>query len=85
MYELRDPGLLKLFCGADPTSLARTQLEAHERRLAEYEGMHGRDGMPEGMRLALEGGIGHQREYVRFWSRVLAASSERKATERVSR
>jgi DNA-binding PadR family transcriptional regulator len=85
MYELRDPGLLKLFCGADPTSLARTQLEAHERRLAEYEGMHGWDGMPEGMRLALEGGIGHQREYVRFWSRVLAASSERKATERVSR
>ena len=59
MYELRDPGLLKLFCGADPTSLARTQLEAHERRLAEYEGMHGWDGMPEGMRLALEGGIGH--------------------------
>ena len=38
------------------------ELQAHERRLAEYEGMHGWDGMPEGMRLALEGGIGHQRD-----------------------
>jgi DNA-binding PadR family transcriptional regulator len=85
MYELRDPGLLKLFCGADPASLARTQLETHERRLAEYEGMHGWDDMPGGMRLALEGGIGHQREYVRFWRRVLAESSERKAAEPVSR
>jgi hypothetical protein len=27
------------------------------------------------MRLALEGGIGHQREYVRFWARVLKESS----------
>jgi hypothetical protein len=26
--------------------------------------------MPEGMRLALEAGIGHAREYVRFWSRL---------------
>jgi PadR family transcriptional regulator AphA len=81
LYEVRDPGLLKLFCGADPESLARTQLERHERRLASYEEMLARDGMPEGIRLALEGGVGHQREYVRFWSRVLAESSERKATE----
>jgi len=80
LYEIRDPGLLKLFCGADPESLARTQLERHQRRLASYEEMLARDGMPEGMRLALEGGVGHQREYVRFWSRVIAESSERKAT-----
>jgi PadR family transcriptional regulator, regulatory protein AphA len=83
-YELRDPGLLKLFLGADPKQLAQRQLERHERRLAEYEGMLGSDGMPDGMRLALEAGIGHQREYVRFWSRVQAEASERKATERVS-
>ena len=70
MYELRDPGLLKLFCGADPEPLARDQLEKHEDRLAAYEEMHRAD-MPEGMRLALEGGIAHQREYVRFWSRVV--------------
>ena len=68
-YELRDPGLLKLFSGADPAPLAETQLEAHERRLHSYEAL--RDSMPgmaEGMRLALEAGIGHAREYVRFWS-----------------
>jgi PadR family transcriptional regulator, regulatory protein AphA len=84
MYELRDPGLLKLFCGADPQRLARAELEHHERRLASYEEMLGAD-MAEGMRLALEAGVGHQREYVRFWSQVLAESSERKATASVSR
>lgn len=26
--------------------------------------------MPLGMRLALEAGIGHEREYVRFWSKL---------------
>ncbi len=70
-YELRDPGLLKLFVGGDPVALAATQLEAHERRLHSYEAM--RDSMPdmpEGMRLALEAGIGHAREYVRFWSQL---------------
>ena len=71
LYEVRDPGLLKLFFGADPTELARRQLERHERRLATYEEMLAQaDGAPEGARLALEGGIGHQREYVRFWSRL---------------
>jgi DNA-binding PadR family transcriptional regulator len=80
MYELRDPGLLKLFCGADPHQLARTQLEHHERRLASYEELLEGQEMPEGMRMALEAGVGHQREYVRFWAQVLADSSERKAT-----
>lgn len=71
LYELRDPGLLKLFAGGDPAALAETQLEAHERRLHSYEALREsmRD-MPEGMRLALEAGIGHAREYVRFWSRL---------------
>jgi DNA-binding PadR family transcriptional regulator len=71
LYELRDPGLLKLFAGGDPGALAETQLEAHERRLHSYEALREsmRD-MPEGMRLALEAGIGHAREYVRFWSRL---------------
>jgi PadR family transcriptional regulator, regulatory protein AphA len=70
-WELRDPGLLKLFAGADPAALAEVQLEAHERRLHAYEAM--RDSMPDmpaGMRLALEAGIGHAREYVRFWSQL---------------
>jgi DNA-binding PadR family transcriptional regulator len=70
-YELKDPGLLKLFAGGDPAALAETQLEAHERRLHSYEALRDsmRD-MPEGMRLALDAGIGHAREYVRFWSRL---------------
>src|SRR3954447_11134491 len=69
-YELRDPGLLKLFLGSDPQALARTQISRHERRLAEYEQLLEQDGMPEGVRLAIEGGVGPQREYVRFWSRL---------------
>ena len=79
------PGSAEAVLRRRPGDTRADAARAHERRLAEYEEMHGWDGMPEGMRLALEGGIGHEREYVRFWSRVLAASSERKATERVSR
>jgi DNA-binding PadR family transcriptional regulator len=70
LYELRDPGLLKLFCGADPASLAETQLERHERRLHSYQELLEQSDMTGGMRLALEAGIGHEREYVRFWSRL---------------
>ena len=35
--ELRDPGVLKLFFGADPAGLGASQLEAHSAKLAEYE------------------------------------------------
>jgi PadR family transcriptional regulator, regulatory protein AphA len=69
LYELRDPGLLKLFCGADPMAVAAPQLERHEQRLASYEQLATQE-MTEGMRLALEAGIGHERQYVRFWSSV---------------
>ena len=70
LYELRDPGLLKLFCGADPAVLAETQLERHERRLHSYQELLDQTEMSGGMRLALEAGIGHEREYIRFWSRL---------------
>jgi DNA-binding PadR family transcriptional regulator len=70
LYELRDPGLLKLFCGADPAPLAETQVERHERRLHSYQELLDQTEMADGMRLALEAGIGHEREYVRFWSRL---------------
>jgi len=70
-WELRDHGLLKLFFGADPAPLARVQVEAHEGRLAEYERLRDElPGLTPGMRLALESGIGHEREYVRFWRRL---------------
>jgi PadR family transcriptional regulator AphA len=72
LYELRDPGLLKLFCGADPVAVARRELEHHRQRLALYEQLaSGQEGMTRGMRLALEAGTGHEREYVRFWAQVL--------------
>ena len=75
-WELRDAGLLKLFFGADPMALAETQLAAHRERLAEYEGLDARTReMPPGMRLALESGIGHEREYIRFW-RAIAEGNE---------
>ena len=69
--DLRDPGLLQLFFGADASALAKVQLPVHERRLAEYEELHAQSGdWPAGPRLALESGIGHEREWVRFWERV---------------
>jgi PadR family transcriptional regulator AphA len=74
LYELRDAATLKLFFGGDPATLAETQLQAHKGRLAEYEALRkGIDGLPHGQQLALECGIGHEREFIRFWSRIADA------------
>jgi PadR family transcriptional regulator AphA len=71
LYELRDAATLKLFFGGDPQRLATTQLQAHSQRLKEYEQLaEGAAELPEGQRLALECGIGHEREFIRFWSRL---------------
>jgi PadR family transcriptional regulator, regulatory protein AphA len=85
LYEFRDPGLLKLFFGADPAELARSQVELHRRKLAEYEAMRRFDTgeEPRGPWLALESGIGHQREYVRFWEE-LAKRGRRRGRQRRS-
>ncbi len=69
LFEVRDVGLLKLFLGADPADLAAGQLELHEAKLAEYEETAKLE-MPEGMRLALEVGMGIEREFIGFWTRV---------------
>jgi PadR family transcriptional regulator AphA len=69
--ELRDLGLLKLFLGADPGPLAAVQIEVHRAHLRDYEDR--RDEFvdaPVGIRMALEAGIGHEREWVRFWRKV---------------
>jgi len=70
--ELRDPGLLRLFLGAEPVALAAVQIEAHERKLREYEQITAEQGeeLPAGMRIALDAGLAHEREWVRFWRRV---------------
>ncbi|HEY2333852.1 MAG TPA: helix-turn-helix transcriptional regulator [Solirubrobacterales bacterium] len=71
--ELRDPGLLRLLFGAEPEPLAEVQLVAHQERLAEYEGYAEQLNVdtPMAVRRALNAGIGHEREYVRFWRSVL--------------
>ena len=72
LAELREPALLKLFFGADRKELATAQLEAHRRRLAEYEAV--REQMPprtpEGSRLTLEAGIRHEHTWIAFWREV---------------
>lgn len=71
IYELRDASTLKLFFGGDPAILAAGQLEAHGRRLEEYEALlEHKQHLPRGQLLALECGIGHEREFIRFWERI---------------
>lgn len=70
--ELRSPGLLQLFFGAEPGPLAEAQVAAHGEKLAEYEALHAgaKDWLPEGQRLALECGIAHERVWLKFWRAV---------------
>jgi DNA-binding PadR family transcriptional regulator len=72
IFELRAPALLKLFFGADPAVLAPIQVEAHRRKLSEYERI--RDAMPEsvpdGPRLALDAGIASERQQIKWWEAV---------------
>ena len=77
--ELRDPGLLKLFFGADVGPLAKSRHDAHQpqarrvrgtRRCVRRPGRSGRPVAPAGAGLTLEAGLGHEREWVRFWSRL---------------
>lgn len=67
---LRDPGLLQLLFGASPERVADSQLELHTRKLAEYRQLADSFGewAAPGVRRALNAGIGHEREWVRFWS-----------------
>lgn len=77
LVELRDAGILRLFFGADPGPLARAQLPAHRRRLAAYqEILASCPASMVGPRLALEAGIGHEREYVRFWAALAGEQGE---------
>jgi PadR family transcriptional regulator AphA len=85
LYELRDAGLLKLFFGANQEELANRQLDTHERKLEEYEALLAecqRLGLPSGVRFAIEAGVGHEREYVRFWSRLLQDRDGQPASSR---
>lgn len=73
IYELRDLALLKLFFSAEKGPLAARQIEIHKRKLNEYEELLEECRKLEGessITLAIEAGIGHEREYIRFWSRL---------------
>lgn len=72
--ELRDVSLLKLFLGGQPEKLAAPQVEAHTRKLKTYVALAEADdgSEPRGPWLALESGIAHEREWVRFWNKLAA-------------
>jgi DNA-binding PadR family transcriptional regulator len=72
--ELRDLGLLKMFFGGDPKALAPAQLAAHQAKLEAYRAMLSSDASegPRGPWRTLEAGLAHEREWVRFWSRLAA-------------
>lgn len=79
VIEIRDPALLQVYFGADPAAVAGVQLELHRRRLVAFE-ESGRnaDCLPSGVLLALEAGIGHEREFVRFWADVASREQGRR-------
>lgn len=75
IFELRAPALLKLFFGADPAVLAPIQIEAHRRKLAEYEELRNTmpESVPQGPRLALEAGIASERHQIEWWEAVMVS------------
>jgi len=76
--ELRDPGLLKLFFEADARALAAARRDAHRAKLAEYEARRRLDtgDGPRGPWRALDAGIAHEHEWVRFWTELAGAAAE---------
>ncbi|MGH2937861.1 MAG: PadR family transcriptional regulator [Solirubrobacterales bacterium] len=72
--EVRDPGLLKLYLGADPKAIAAAQAAAHKARLQEWENLKmalsGYE-VPEGPGHTLEAGLAYERMSVKFWSSLL--------------
>jgi PadR family transcriptional regulator, regulatory protein AphA len=80
--ELRDQGLLKLFLGAEPAALASGQVPAHRVKLEEYEALRAAcpPDAPRGIVLALDAGIAHEREWVRFWEEVGAEGQRATST-----
>jgi DNA-binding PadR family transcriptional regulator len=67
--QLRDISLLKVFFGADPRPIARMQAAAHRAKLREYLELKQEldKAGPSGPLTALRAGIGHEREWVRYW------------------
>ena len=78
--ELRDPGLLKLFFGADPAAIAPGLVERYTEKLATYRALHAGlraldDPAGEGALLTLEAGIAHAEVWIAYWSRLAGSAS----------
>lgn len=65
--EMRSLATLKLFFGADARAMAAEQLAIHRAQLGEYLVLEQSELLRPGQRLALEMGIGHEREFIRYW------------------
>ncbi|QEC50717.1 PadR family transcriptional regulator [Baekduia soli] len=78
--QLRDPGVLKLFFGGEPSVVAAHQLGLHEAKLAEYEALCAQvgDAMPVPQRRALDLGVAHERAMIAIWRDV--ALEDRRVT-----
>ena len=72
--EARDPGLLKIYFGADPKAIAAAQAPAHRARLEQLENLKqllsGVD-FPEGPAITLEAGLTYERAFAKFWASLL--------------
>ena len=72
--ELRDLAVLKVFFGSEPKMIAAGQAAAHQAKLEYYEGLKEAFReleIPEGVRVAMESGIVHERGFAEFWSSLL--------------
>jgi PadR family transcriptional regulator AphA len=73
--ELRDLGLLKLFFGADPRTVAPRLVERYRERLAAWRQIHAAlteagDPASRGPLLTLDAGIAHAELWIAYWSRL---------------
>jgi PadR family transcriptional regulator, regulatory protein AphA len=75
--ELRDAGVLKLFFGADPQTVASHQIAVHETQLAAYRTLRDQIAkhVPPGQLLALDVGIAHEQAMIEIWERTGGAGS----------
>jgi len=77
--ELRDISLLKVFFGAEPRHIATRQVAEHRAKLLEYQKLErALDGAEvSGPLLALRAGLGHEREWVRYWAELAGERDDR--------
>jgi PadR family transcriptional regulator, regulatory protein AphA len=74
--ELRDSGVLKLFFGADPATVAAHQIATHAAKLAEYQALRDQIApyVPPGQLRALDLGIAHERAMAEIWADVATSA-----------